>query len=128
MNKILLAIVNFMVMVSITACDSGVDWQDKPYQVMWIDHSSNRTLNCSVGDGGSVRRVSEEVIAVGSNESYIVAKQKDPTDSTISYFYVERTKDSKYKNMDQITKGPLTEQEFDKLKSDLGFPEFSKEF
>jgi hypothetical protein len=117
-----------LLLLVLSACDSGVQWEDKPYQVIWIDTDYNRKLVYAFEDGDSVGRVQAEVIAVGSNEKYIIAKQRDLKDKTISFFYLERSKDSMYGNSNQATQGPFTEQEFEKLKSELNLPEFSKEF
>jgi hypothetical protein len=117
-----------LLVLVLSACDYGVQWEDKPYQVIWIDADYNRTLVYAFEDGESVGRVQAEVIAVGSNEKYIIAKQRDLNDKTISIFYLERSKDSMYMNSNQVTQGPFTEQEFEKLKSELNLPEFLKEF
>lgn len=112
----------------LTACDSGVQWQDKPYQVIWIDTGDNRTLAYDLGEGASIGRVKAEVIAVGSNEKYVVAKQKPNGGGPISYYYIKREKDDKYLNGHEVTQGPFSRARFIQLKSELGLPEFSKEF
>lgn len=110
------------------ACDAGVLWKDHPYQVNWIDAENNRTLTYEIDEGTSIGRVDAEVIAVGSNEKWIVAKQKPTNGDAISYFYIERAKDNKSLNSNEITKGPFDEVEFLKLKEELELPEFGKEF
>lgn len=110
------------------SCDSGVEWKDGPYEVMWIDTGDNRTLNHEISENASIGRVEAEVIAVGSNEKYVVAKQKPIGGGSISYFYIERAKDDKYLNWDEITQGPFSEARFLQLKTELGLPEFSEEF
>ena len=109
------------------ACDSGTEWRDGNYQVSWID-ASPLSLNFDVGNGGSVERVKGEVIAVGSNKDYVIAKQRDPKTKEISFFYIERIKDGIYKNAEEITQGPYTETEFSGLRQKLGLPNFTKEF
>ena len=110
------------------SCDSGVEWRDKPYEVMWIDTGDNRTLNYEITESASIGRVEAEVIAVGSNDKYVVAKQKPVGGGAISYFYIDREKDGKYLNGNEITQGPFSEVEFIQLRARLGLPEFSKEF
>lgn len=110
------------------SCDSGVEWKDSPYEVIWIDTGDNRTLNYEISENASIGRVEAEVIAVGSNEKYVVAKQKPIGGGSISYFYIDRAKDDKYLNWDEITQGPFSEARFLQLKAELGLPEFSKEF
>ncbi len=110
------------------SCDSGVEWKDSPYEVIWIDTGGNRTLNHKISENTSIGRVEAEVIAVGSNEKYVVVKQKPIDGSPISYFYIDREKDDKYLNWDEITQGPFSEARFLRLKAELGLPVFSKEF
>jgi hypothetical protein len=112
----------------IVGCDSGVLWRDPPYQVQWIDTSDNRTLSYDLGNGGSIGRVDAEVIAVGSNELYIVAKQRLTYQNTIKYYYIERSKDHKHQNGYEITQGPFNEKEFSELSAKLNLPSFTREF
>ncbi|TVZ41820.1 hypothetical protein P886_1170 [Alteromonadaceae bacterium 2753L.S.0a.02] len=117
-----------IIIVFLVSCDYGVEWKDRPYEVIWIDTSDNRTLNREVDENTSIGRVEAEVIAVGSNQKYVVVKQKPVGGDSISFFYIEREKDGKYLNADEITQGPFTETRYLVLKSELGLPEFSKEF
>jgi hypothetical protein len=105
-----------------------VEWRDKPYEVIWIDTGDNRTLNHEISENESIGRVEAEVIAVGSNEKYVVAKQRPIDGGSISYYYIEREKDDKFLNGNEITQGPFSEARFLQLKSELGLPEFTKEF
>jgi hypothetical protein len=110
------------------ACDSGVEWRNSPYEVIWIDTGDNRTLNHEISENASIGRVEAEVIAVESNNKYVVAKQKPIRGGSVSYFDIDRAKDDKYLNWDEITQGPFTEVRFLQLKTELDLPEFSKEF
>ena len=110
------------------SCDSGVKWRDRPYEVIWVDTGNNRTLNYEISENASIGRVETVVIAVGSNDKYVVAKQKPIGGGSISYFYIERAKDDKYLNPNEITQGPFSETRFLRLKTELGLPEFSREF
>ena len=112
----------------VASCDYGVKWKDDPYEVHWIDLASNRTLAYSLGNGTSIGRVQARVISVGSNKKYIVAKRQVPKTETIQYFYIDREKDDRYLNLNQITQGPFTRSAFTMLKEELELPEFSKHF
>jgi len=114
--------------ILVAACDSGVKWRDDPYEVSWIDISSNRTLDYSLGNGTSIGRVQASVISVGSNKKYVVAKRQVPNTETVQYYYIDRNKDYKYLNFDQITQGPFTKEAFISLKESLGLPDFTKQF
>lgn len=109
----------------LVGCDSGVLWEDKPYQVLWIDITTNRTLNYDLGDGGSITRIKAKIIAVGSDDHYIVAKQKEPDTDAVAYYYIEKATDSKFANG---ASGPYGEVQFRQLKNKLGLPEFTKTF
>lgn len=110
-------------------CDHGVEWEDHPYEVHWIDTGSNRTLARVIGDtGASIGRVDAVVVAVGSNDNYVVAKQIPVGESSASYYYIDKNKDGEYLNQSEITQGPFTENKFAQLQKELGLPKFSKEF
>ena len=112
----------------LSACDSGVEWTEGEYEVHWVDTFHNRTLARKIDSSSSIGRVEAEVIAVGSNNKFVVAKQKDSKANTVSYFVINKEKDGKYLNQDGITEGPFSEKRFLELKKELGLPDFSKEF
>lgn len=116
------------ILLVLSSCDYGEKWHDDPYKVIWVDTENNSTLAYDLGDDASIGRVGAKVIAVGSNEKYIVAKQRLIDTNFIFYYFIEREKDSKYYNGNEITQGPFTESNFLKMKSELGLPEFTKEF
>lgn len=108
-------------------CDSGAEWRDGKYEITWID-TSGLSLNLNVGEDAFIERVPANVVAVGSDSQYIVIKQSNKESKEISYFYLEKDKDSIYKNANEITKGPLSEVEFIELSKKLGLPKITKEF
>ena len=122
-NTVLLILSLFLL-----SCDYGVEWRDEPYEVIWIDSVNNRSLNHQIDENSSIGRVDAEVIAVGSDANYVVAKQKLTETGSVSYYYIDRSKDVKYLNADEVTQGPFSEVRFAQLKADLGLPEFSEEF
>lgn len=106
--------------------DSGEVWRDKPYVVGWIDTSENLTLRYEVEEG-EVGRVEAKISAIGSNEKYVVVKQHPLSNQvTTNYYVIDRAKDSKYADTKAVL-GPFTESEFEKKKSELQLPKFSKE-
>jgi len=123
MNKFLLLFLAFF----LSACDSGTEWRDGKYEIIWID-TSGLSLSLNVGEGGFVERVPPNVVAVGSNSQYIVVKQSNKESKEIAYFYLEKSKDNIYKNTNEIAKGPLGEAEFIELSRKLGLPKITKEF
>jgi len=123
MKRVLLLFFAFF----LSGCDSGTEWRDGKYEVIWID-TPGLSLNLNVGEGASVERVPPNVVAVGSNSHYIVVKQSNIKSKEIAYFYLEKEKDNIYKNANEIMKGPLSEAEFIELSRKLGLPKFTKEF
>lgn len=113
---------------ALCGCDSGVEWRDQEYEVSWIDTSENRLLYRSLEGGGGIGRVGPEVVAVGSNEKYVVTKQKSLDNGTFSYYIIDRRKDQPMFNGNEITEGPFTSSEFDVLKRERQLPEFSATF
>ena len=97
-------------------CDSGVEWRDGEYEVSWLDTADNRSLYRSLDEGGGIGRVGAEVIAVGSDDRYIVAKQRSQGDGAVSYFIVDRKKDHAFLNADEITEGPFSAKDSTFLK------------
>ncbi|WP_078118496.1 hypothetical protein [Thiosocius teredinicola] len=114
--------------LALSACDSGTEWSDPPYEVVWIDVESNRSLFFSLGDGGLLGRVDPEIIAVGSNDKYVVAKQQSPGATTTLYYYIAKSNDGAKLNGHEITEGPFTVEEFEALSQKLGLPAFSRQF
>lgn len=111
----------------ITACDSGVLWKDSPYEVYWVDTTDNQSLGYSLGDGGIIQRV-DKVIAIGSNEKYIVAKQRSINQQKILYYYLEKAKDKKFYDASDVVKGPFSIEQFKREKQYLGLPDFTHTF
>lgn len=109
----------------LVGCDSEVLWEDKPYQILWIDITTNRTLNYDLGDGASITRIQAEISAVGSNDHYIVAKQKKPDTDAVAYYYIEKASDDKFANG---ASGPYSEVQFLELKKKFDLPGFTKTF
>lgn len=67
-------------------------------------------------------------LKIGSNEFYVVAKQLNSNQKTINFFYIDKKKDSKYLNWNEITQGPFSEKEFTELTRKLKLPSLSEEF
>ncbi len=114
--------------IFLSACDSGVEWNNESYEVIWIDTHNNRSLNYKIEEGESIGRVGAEIIAVGSNHKYIVAKQKDISTGAILFYYIDRQKDHKYYNWNDITQGPFSEKKYKQIQSELDLPKFTKKF
>ena len=107
--------------------DSGVEWRDGPYILIWIDVPSSTTLNYDLEGGTSVGRIDETVFSVGRNDRYIVAKQHPRGDKGITnYFFIDKAKDHPYADPHDVVVGPLSEMEFRTKARELRLPEFTK--
>ena len=116
----------------LSGCSDGITWSDDQYHVR-VNDNLEYVLSKSIIDktgsiGGGIGRVSPNVIAVGSNNLYVVAKQKHSKTNVISYFYIEKSKDAGPLSNDEITQGPFNKAEFIKLKKELNLPDFSRYF
>jgi len=117
-----------LLFLMLTSCDSGTQWSDGSYSVYWIDTRENRQLGYDIGDGSAIGRVEGEVIGVGANSKYVVARRINHSNGNIEYFYIEKSKDHKFKNWNEISVGPLTEVEINEKTSELMLPKISMEF
>lgn len=112
----------------LAACDSGIMWTDGQYVAHWVDSVENISINRKVGEGTAVGRVDKKVVALGSDDKYLVAKRLELGTGAVSYYYIEKKKDNDYLNQDEITQGPFSEKDYFDLKNRLGLPEFDKYF
>lgn len=113
----------------LTACDSGTKWKSGRYEVYWIDVSCDLTLGLALGSGSAIGRVMPQVYAVGEDDTWIVAARHPNRDKSKSqFYYFPKAQDHEHKNANEIVLGPFTEAEFEKLKSELKLPNWSKRF
>jgi hypothetical protein len=119
-----------VVVCALSGCglfDSGVEWRDGPYELLWIDVSYQTSLNFDLGrNGSSIGLVDWTVFAVGSNDRYIVVKQHPQGNKAVtSYFIVDK---SEVRPMDptRAVLGPLTQAEFSVKARSLNLPQFTK--
>lgn len=128
MKKIFCCVFFLGIIFSLVSCDSSVLWSDDSYEVFWIDAESNIALHRKIESGTSIGRVDAKVVAVGSNKEFVVAKREDLQTGLVSYFYIEKSKDSNYLNQEEITQGPFTESSYAELKEQLNLPDFDRSF
>lgn len=114
-------------MFGAAACDSGTLWQDAPYDLAWIDTHDNNIIYYRLDNGDGIGRVDANVVAVGRDEHFLVAKRQDE-DNQIWFYYIEISKDRNYFNASDITQGPFDEQAFMALTETLGLPPFEHTF
>ena len=114
--------------VVLLGCDSGAEWRDREYEVSWLDTAENRSLYRRIENGNGIGRVDPEVIAVGSDERYVVAKRRSLSDGGISYFIIDRRKDGPLLNANEITEGPFSDAQFHTIRMERDLPEFTQLF
>ena len=111
-----------------------VYWSDERYSLVALD--SPAEMNLSYYDEGYYSElVGPTVYAIGANEQYLVLKQhpfqKAPSSANrgiTNYYIIMRTPSSDFEVRQKGVRGPLTQDEFDKLSTTLSLPKFSKTF
>ena len=117
-----------ILIIYLSSCDSGELWRDKNYVVAWIDDGKPFLSKGEPGEA-FIEKVSKEIIAIGSNEKHIVAKQRNTITNVLNYYVIDIEKDKSISaSQYHAVNGPLTLQQFIKLKSEVGLPDFEKEF
>lgn len=116
----------------LSGCDLGPLWYDGHYLVLWIDGRDRAVLYysrdiesyMSILLGGNVyeQRVPPEIIAVGSDNYYVVAKRKFLEDEKIMYYYIDKRKDGPLVGAQEVVVGPMTEEEFEVQRTKLNLP------
>lgn len=128
LNRNFVAVLTLSLTVPLTGClfDSGTLWQDDQYYVSWIDIGENRSVYYRLENGSGIGRIDPTILAVGSNEFFLVAKRFNGLN--VGYYYIEKSKDGPYRNPSEVTKGPFTEKEFAALREEFELPLFEKNF
>ena len=120
----------FMVVCSLSGCglfDSGVEWRDGPYELLWIDLPSQLSLNYDLGkDGGSIGLVEWTVFSVGSNDHYIVVKQHPNGNKAVTRYFIVDKSEALQTDPVRAVLGPLTEVEFGAKSRSIKLPQFTK--
>jgi hypothetical protein len=107
--------------------DSGVEWRDGPYELLWIDLPYQLSLNYDLGrNGSSIGLVDWTVFSVGSNDRYIVVKQHPNGNKAVtSYFIVDKSEALRTDPVRAVL-GPLTQAEFSAKSRSIKLPKFTK--
>lgn len=111
-----------------------VYWSDERYSLVALD--SPAQMNLSFYDEGYYSElVGPTVYAIGANEQYLVLKQhplnKAPTSTSgglTNFYIILRTPSADFEDRQKGVRGPLTQDEFEKLSATLSLPKFSKTF
>jgi hypothetical protein len=100
---------------------------DGPYYLAAIDAPDLMRVYYRVSEHGYVGRIPETVFAVGWNSKYIVAKvHPSKVRSLMDYYYLIRELDGEYKDAEISVRGPLAQQDFNRMKAEIGLPDFSR--
>ncbi len=121
--------------LTISACDYGVRWEDDAYVVAWLDTGDNVTLARKLDGHATIGRVGPRIRAVGSDERYVLVEREQiepmtdalPTGAR-SCYYVNKRLDADYAEAAVSVVGPLTLEEFEAKKVEFGLPDFQKYF
>jgi hypothetical protein len=118
----------------LTGCFDLIEWKywsDENYSVtINPGTASSKTLYYDLENNNAIGRV-DFVKRIGSNKKYIIVEStKSEKDNTIQYCILNKEKDSKYLNGDEIMEGPYSLLNFNKKKKELGISQlyFTNEF
>lgn len=111
---------------SLTCCglfDSGSNWKSGKYEVLWIDVQADSHLAYRIDSSTSIEIVERCVFAAGTNDQYIVAKQRPSGSMAVPMYYVVSKGDYDPSQEPGIAvTGPLSEAEFERLGKRLVLP------
>src|SRR5690348_6880621 len=101
------------------------------YVLIAVDVDEQLSVARKVAFGGYVERIGPVVTDIGWNRQYIVAAVRPPGTPGVPpvFYYLDMRKDSEYPgNQHAAVTGPLSNQEFDQAKRNLGLPDFTRHF
>jgi hypothetical protein len=123
-NALALMVVSFL-----SGCglfDSGVEWRDGPYELLWLDFSEQTSLNYDLGKhGSSIGVVDSTVFAVGSNDRYIIVKQHLQGNKAVTNYFIVDKREVVPTDPIRAVLGPLTQAEFTVQARSLHLPQFT---
>ncbi|MEM0576697.1 DUF3997 domain-containing protein [Flavobacterium polysaccharolyticum] len=87
------------------------------YEIGWNDLESNRAITKKIGNSESNSNIiiGCYVFAVGHNESFIIAKQRQNFNTETNYYLIDIKKNEEDNSKGIL--GPLNEVEFEKIKT-----------
>lgn len=91
------------------------DWADGDFHVYT---TKDRPKLGIYAHPGYLNLVPEEVIAIGSNDLWIVARQYDHASKTSDHYYIVNKKT-------EYPDGPLNEKEYEKFRNERALPSFT---
>jgi len=111
-------------------------WRSEKYVLIAVDARGQMSLSFDIGNGMAVGLVGPTVFSIGADDQHIVVKQHPSNDryghwvdrSTTHYFIVTRTTSPDVNARQHGVRGPLGQDEFDRLATALSLPSFSKTF
>ena len=134
-----LGILYFLFVLTSCIFDSSGETIKGRYNVLWIDTHANRSICYAAKNGelGGSQKVGAFINELGFNDNYIIAKRiyfnpfekmNKPNYDSVSYYIIDMTKETEYKDDDVF--GPFNGNEFKKKKVELGISEleFSKTY
>lgn len=122
LKAILFALCLFVPFSSCALFDSGIEWQDGRFALLWIDLPDDVALEYQLDRDRWEPLIDKRVFAIGSDQRYIVAKQHPNGDKSRTNFYViDKSKDEFH-----CVQGPMAEAEYLRRNTRLHLPRFTK--
>jgi hypothetical protein len=113
--------------VLLVACrlfDSGIEWRNGRFALLWIDVPDEVRLSYDEGNGGWSEIIPAQVFAVGSDDRFIVAQQHPGGDRAVTNYFVLDTRQYDSSHRAGLI-GPLNTAQFERKASELKLPPFT---
>jgi hypothetical protein len=113
---------SILLVLLLSACDSGELWRDGEYLVAWIN-DGKPYLAHGMSDDAHETVIGKTVESIGSNDWYIVVERNLATSDKHLYYIIDKNL-----NYREAIVGPINITEFKVMKHKLELPEFSESF
>jgi hypothetical protein len=106
--------------------DSGVEWEEGPFVVIWIDLFANAHLAHRVDEDASSSITEPCVTAVGSNSAVVVAERIVPGTKTSEFYVVYKDRFEQSRPEAAWLVGPLSPSHYARLRTQQRMPELKE--
>ena len=119
-----------ILLFSIIGCDGGTLWKDGEYEVIWIDSNGPYMAECDAKIDMCKELTGETILAVGSNERFIVTEVIGKESDKSTYYIIDKNISGFNTNMNlpNSVAGPYSKEQFNTKVKLLNLPGFSKTF
>jgi len=95
----------------LVGCDSGKNWENDQYAVIWTDTKDNASLYRKNKSGDpSIHRIGPEVKKIYLDERYIVARIEEIGTEISFYYILNIDRDSNIARLSDVVSGPFSSE------------------